>query len=98
MKTLIRKNEITATTPDEVKTQVEQLLQYSGHTIVNNKVEAEEYLQKIDDDISEEIEQVFSVLGELNGDWQPTITVTIKSYYKDSGCDDYCYQVNVVED
>ena len=98
MKTLIRKNQITATTADEVKSQVEQELQYLGYIVVGNRAEAEEYLREIDGDISEQLVQKFSVLGEIEGAWQITLTVTIKSYYKDSGSYDYCYQVNITED
>ena len=98
MKTLIRKNQITATTADEVKLQVEQELQYLGYIVVGNRSEAEQCLSEIDGDIFDQIVQTFSVLGEIEGAWQITLTVTIKSYYKDSGSYDYCYQVNVVED
>ena len=97
MKTLIRKNQITATTADEVKSQVEQQLRYLGYTVVDNIAEAEECLSEIDGDIFDQVVQKISVLGEIEGAWQITLTVTIKSYYKDPGSIDYCYQVNVTE-
>lgn len=97
MKTLIRKDCITATTVDEVKLQVVNELQYLGYIVVGSRAEAEEYLSEIDGDMDERLEQKFSVLGEIEGAWQITFIVTIKSYYKDSGSFDYCYQVNVTE-
>lgn len=100
MKKLINVSEITAKTVEVVKAQIEERLSYLGYTIVEDEAEAEEYLKDIEGDgyLYEDIEQTFSIDGEVNGDWQSTITVTIKSYYKDSGSDDYCYQVNVTED
>lgn len=100
MKKLINVSEITAKTVEIVKAQVEEQLIYLGYTVVESETEAEEYLKDIEGDgyLYEDIEQTFSIDGEVNGDWQSTITVTIKSYYKDSGSDDYCYQVNVAED
>ncbi len=97
MKNLIRKDEITATTVDGVKLQVVNELQYLDYIVVGSRAEAEEYLREIDGDISERLEQTFSVLGEIEGAWQITLTVKIKSYYKDSGSNDYCYQVDVTE-
>lgn len=100
MKRLVNTSEITAKTVEVVKAQVEERLSYLGYTIVEDEAEAEEYLKDIEGDgyLYEDIEQTFKINGEMNGDWQSTITVTIKSYYKDSGSDDYCYQVNVTED
>lgn len=97
METLIRKNRITATTAYEVKSQVEQEFQYLGYIVVGSRAEAEECLSEIDGDIFDDVVQKFSVLGEIEGAWQVTITVTIKSYYKDPGSNDYCYQVIVTE-
>lgn len=100
MKKLVNTSEITAKTVEVVKAQVEEQLSYLGYTIVKDEAEAEEYFKDIEGDgcLHDEIEQTFSLDGEMNGEWQSTITVTIKSYYKDSGSIDYCYQVNVTED
>lgn len=97
MKNLIRKDQITATTVDDVKLQVVNELQYLGYIVVGSRAEAEEYLSEIDGDIFERLVQTFSVLGEIEVAWQITFTVKIKSYCKDSGSDDYCYQVDVTE-
>ena len=43
-------------------------------------------------------EQRFQVDGERNGDYQTTITVVVKSFYKDAGSEDYCYSVEATED
>lgn len=100
MKRLVNTSEITAKTVEVVKAQVEEQLRYLGYTVVESETEAEEYLKDIEGDgyLDNDVEQTFSIDGEVNGDWQSTITVTIKSYYKDSGSIDYCYQVNVTED
>ena len=100
MKKLVNTSEITAKTVEVVKAQVEEQLSYLGYVVVESEAEAEEYLKDIEGDgyLHDDVEQTFSLDGEMNGDWQSTITVTIKSYYKDSGSIDYCYQVNVTED
>lgn len=100
MKKLVNTSKITAKTVEAVKAQVEEQLSYLGYVVVESEAEAEEYLKDIEGDgyLYDDVEQTFSLDGEMNGDWQSTITVTIKSYYKDSGSIDYCYQVNVTED
>lgn len=100
MKKLANTSKITAKTVEAVKAQVEEQLSYLGYVVVESEAEAEEYLKDIEGDgyLYDDVEQTFSLDGEMNGEWQSTITVTIKSYYKDSGSIDYCYQVNVTED
>ena len=100
MKRLVNTSEITAKTVEVVKAQVEEQLRYLGYTVVESETEAEEYLKDIEGDglLDDDVVQTFSIEGEMKGDWQSTITVTIKCYYKDSGSIDYCYQVNVTED
>lgn len=100
MKKLVNTSKITAKTVEVVKAQVEEQLSYLGYVVVESESEAEEYLKDIEGDgyLYDDVEQTFSLDGEMNGEWQSTITVTIKSYYKDSGSIDYCYQVNVTED
>ena len=100
MKKLVNTSKITAKTVEAVKAQVEEQLSYLGYVVVESEAEAEEYLKDIDGDgyLYDDVEQTFSLDGEMNGEWQSTITVTIKSYYKDSGSIDYCYSVNVTED
>lgn len=100
MKKLVNTSKITAKTVEAVKAQVEEQLSYLGYVVVESEAEAEEYLKDIEGDgyLYDDVEQTFSLDGEMNGEWQSTITVTIKSYYKDSGSIDYCYQVNVTED
>lgn len=100
MKKLVNTSKITAKTVEAVKAQVEEQLSYLGYVVVESEAEAEEYLKDIEGDgyLYDDVEQTFSLDGEMNGEWQSTITVTIKSYYKDSGSIDYCYSVNVTED
>nr|WP_288330768.1 hypothetical protein [uncultured Prevotella sp.]DAZ14049.1 MAG TPA: hypothetical protein [Caudoviricetes sp.] len=100
MKKLVNTSKITAKTVEAVKAQVEEQLSYLGYVVVESESEAEEYLKDIEGDgyLYDDVEQTFSLDGEMNGEWQSTITVTIKSYYKDSGSIDYCYSVNVTED
>lgn len=100
MKKIVNTSKITAKTVEAVKAQVEEQLSYLGYVVVESEAEAEEYLKDIEGDgyLYDDVEQTFSLDGEMNGEWQSTITVTIKSYYKDSGSIDYCYSVNVTED
>ena len=103
MKNLIIKNQITANTVAEVRNQVENILCSYGYLVFKSVSGAEECLNDNfegakDKELKEETVQVFTVPGELNGDWETTIKVTIKAYYKDAGSVDYCYIVNVEED
>lgn len=102
MKNLIVKNQITANTVAEVRNQVENILCSYGYLVFKSVSGAEECLNDNfeglrDKELQEETVQVFTVPGELNGDWETTIKVTIKAYYKDAGSVDYCYIVNVEE-
>ena len=40
----------------------------------------------------------FTILGEVEGGWQPTFTVVITAYFTEAGSDDYVYSVRVTED
>ena len=102
MKNLIIKNQITANTVAEVRNQVENILCSYGYLVFKSVSGAEECLNDNFEDsknkeLQEETVQVFTVPGEPNGDWETTIRVTIKAYYKDAGSVDYCYVVNVEE-
>lgn len=99
MKKLINVSEITATTVEGVKKQVEeQLNRY--YNVVSDEGAAESFFAdcEIEGYLQSEEAQRFTVKGEMNGDWQETITVVITAYYKDAGSEDYCYSVKVTED
>lgn len=99
MKNIVNKSEITAKTVEGVKSQVEELVSRYNN-VVSDKEAAEQFFTdcEIEGDLHSENVQNFSVLGEINGDWQETITVVITAYYKDAGSEDYCYKVSVTED
>lgn len=97
MKKLTNVSEITAKTAEEVKAQVEGLIgRY--HDVVSDEDDAKKFFGSESEDLYREEVQRFTVSGEMNGDWQETITVVITAYYKDSGSDDYCYSVSAEED
>ena len=96
------KNQITANTVDEVKNQVEQLFRSYGYIVFDTVEEIEDFYNENYEyepgtELSEETVEAFTVPGEMSGDWETEIKVTIKAYYKDSGSVDYCYIVKVEE-
>lgn len=97
---LIDKKEITATTVENVLEQVINKLNRYGYTTAESDEEAEAMFKEwgYEEEMRYEVAQSFEVLGEMDGDWQKTITVTIYGNYADSGSDDYIYTVSVKED
>lgn len=95
---LINKNEITATKADDVRRQVVELLDRCYPT-ANSDDEAASMLKEwgCEGEMRDEIAQKFSLPGEMDGDFQKTITVTIYGCFVDSGSDDYIYTVYVTE-
>ena len=99
MKNMVNVSEITAKTVEDVRAQVEEIVgRYNN--VVSDEEAAEQFFTdcEIEGYLYSEEAQRFTVAGEMNGDWQETITVVITAYYKDSGSDDYCYSVSAEED
>jgi hypothetical protein len=95
MKNLINAKEIISKTTSEVEQEVISLLNRKGFTAgskeeLKNFFDGEKYY-------SNSIQKL-QIDGEMNGDWQTTITVIIYENYVDSGSDDYFYTIKVSED
>ena len=99
MKNLVITERINATTANEVKNQVIAQLESWGYNVAKTEQAAQNFfLAEFGKEMSSEIAQQFQLDGELNGDWQTTITVVIKANYCDAGSEDYVYTVEVTED
>lgn len=100
MANLINKKEITATTVESVLEQVINKLNRYGYAVADSDEKAESMFKEwgYDGEMRYDVEQQFELLGEMDGDWQKTISVTIYGNYVDSGSDDYIYTVSVTED
>lgn len=99
MKNLVVTERINATTANEVKAQVVSQMKKFGYYVVADEQEARTFfLTFFGKEMSTEVAQKFQLDGELNGDWQTTITVVIKAHYCDAGSEDYAYTVEVTED
>lgn len=95
----INKNEINAKTTEEVREQVESLLQSYDYIVVEDKAEAEKFFEEnfAKSEVYSRIEQMFDLDGEVVLDYQNTLKVIIRSYYQDPGSADYVYSVDVIE-
>ena len=101
MRTQVIKSFITAKNSAEIQKQVECLLVVSGKVISRNEKEIEEFFNdgyEYTTPLLSEIVEKFTLRGEMNGNWETTITVQIIAYYHDPGSDDYVYMVKVDED
>lgn len=99
MKNLVITERINATNVVEVRQQVVDQLKKLGYNVVADEQEAMTFfLTFFGKDMNTEVAQEFQLDGELNGDWQTTITVVIKAHFCDAGSDDYVYTVEVAED
>lgn len=101
MTQLINKENINAVTIAEVEAQVKAELMQKGFIVVEDRAEAQQFFKdnfEGDNVVCSEIEQEFTMLGEVNGDWVTTLTVKIVSHFIDSGSNDYVYSVEVTED
>lgn len=96
----IIKAEITAKTVEGVKAQVEAALTERGYNVVASEKEVKDFFNQagIEGHLYSETTSTFEVDGEQNGDWEATISVTIKAHYKDAGSEDYVYSIEVTED
>ena len=95
MNDLIKAKEITSNTVSEVEKEVIDLLNNKGYITgsredLNNFFGGEKF--------SSNAIQKLEIDGEMDGDWQTTITAIIYENYIDSGSDDYFYTVKVTED
>ena len=95
----INKNEINAKTAEEVREQVESLLQFYDYIVVEDTGAAEKFFEENfgKSEVYSRIEQMFDLDGEVVLDYQNTLKVIIRSYYQDPGSADYVYSVDVVE-
>nr|DAV45530.1 MAG TPA: hypothetical protein [Caudoviricetes sp.] len=99
MKNLVIVEQITATTAQEVKQQVEDQLKNWGYYVVDDEQAADTFfLTFFGKKSSQEIAQKFQLDGELNGDWQTTLTVVIREFSVSGNTDDYAYTIEVTED
>ena len=99
MKQLVLVEQISSKNVADIKNEVVSQMQKFGYNVVADEQAARKFfLTEFGKDMSSETAQSFQIDGELNGDWQTTITVTIKAHFCDSGSDDYLYTVEVVED
>lgn len=95
MNNLINSKEITSKTAIEIEKEVIDLLNSKGYIAgskedLNNFFEGEKF--------SSDLVQKLEIDGEMNGDWQTTITANIYESYIDSGSVDYFYTVVASED
>lgn len=99
MKNLVIVEQISSKKVAEVRNEVVSQLERFGYYVVANEQAARKFfLAEFGKEMSTEVAQHFELDGEQNGDWQTTITVTIKAHYCDSGSEDYVYTVEVTED
>ena len=95
MNDLINAKEITSKTISEVEQEVIDLLNNKGYIAGSNE-DLNDFFGG--EKFSSNVVQKLEIDGEMNGDWQTTITVVISEHYVDSGSDDYFYTVKVTED
>lgn len=95
MNDLINAKEIASKTVSEVEKEVIDLLNNKGYI-----AGSEEDLNKFfgGEKFSSNAIQKVEIDGEMDGDWQTTITAIIYENYIDSGSDDYFYTVKVTGD
>lgn len=97
MTTIVNKSDITATTVEEVIDQVVELIQAYGVDAAREDVTAYECKEGFGEgEYTSSVEQVLYVLGEMNGDWQTSIKVTIFEN-RSIGGGDYLYTVTASE-
>ena len=91
--------EITAKTAEDIKEQVEEMISRQNQ-VVSGQEEAKKLYDKngVEGYVYQEEARNFTILGEVEGGWQPTFTVVITAYFIDVGSDDYVYSVRVTED
>lgn len=99
MKKLVIIERINSNDVESVKAQVKEQMRQFGYYVVADEQEAETFFQTFfGKETSKEIAQKFQLDGELNGDWQTTITVIIREFSCSGNTDDYIYTVEVTED
>nr|DAM96611.1 MAG TPA: hypothetical protein [Caudoviricetes sp.] len=99
MKNLVIVEQITATTANEVEKQVKEQMKRFGYYVVADEQEAKTFfLTFFGKEMSDRTAQQFQLDGEINGDWQTTIYVTIREFSCSGNTDDYLYTVEVTED
>ena len=75
------------------------LAEITAKTAEDIKEQVEEMISRQNQVVSgQEEARNFTILGEVEGGWQPTFTVVITAYFIDAGSDDYVYSVRVTED
>lgn len=96
----IRKQFITGNTVEAIKLELLHVINYEQKEAAFDKIEdIEGYFEGTPvTELGCSVEEKLTFTGEQVGNWIPTITATITAYYKDAGCDEYAYLVNVVED
>ena len=96
MRRITIKNNKSAET---IKREVEQIIARQEH-VVSGQEEAEKLYDRngVEGYVYQEEARNFTILGEVEGGWQPTFTVVITAYFIDAGSDDYVYSVRVTED
>ena len=99
MKNLVIVEQISAKAVESVKSQVCDQLKRFGYNVVADEQDADTFFLTFFGKRScQEVAQRFQLDGEQNGDWQTTITVTIREYSCSGNTDDYLYSVEVTED
>lgn len=96
----ISKSIITGNTVEVIKSEILHVINNDKKEVAFDKIEdIEEYFDGTPvTELGSSVEEKLTFTGEQVGNWIPTITATITAYYKDAGCDEYAYLVNVVED
>lgn len=75
------------------------LAEITAKTAEDIKEQVEEMISRQNQVVSgQEEARSFTILGEVEGGWQPTFTVVITAYFIDAGSEDYVYSVSVTED
>lgn len=98
MATLINKSQITAKTAETVIEQVIDFLRWDGLNAEEETIHAYECKEGFgEDEYTSHEAQRFTVYGEMNGDWQTTITVKVFEN-RSLITDEYFYTVKAFED
>lgn len=99
MKNLVIVEQISSKSAAGVKNEVVSQLQRFGYNVVANEQAARNFfLSEFGKEMSDRTAQQFQLDGEINGDWQTTIYVTVREFSCSGNCDNYLYTVDVVED
>lgn len=95
----IRKQFITDNTVEAIKAELLYIMNNEQQEAAFDKIEdIEGYFEGTPvTELGSSVEEKLTFPGVHVGNWIPTITATITSYYKDAGSNEYAYLINVVE-